>query len=63
MDISEFTKDKFPFAYEQASNMCEALSKVLKEITRDRSRISGITFGKNIVKYLKIYYFEIIIFK
>ena len=31
MDISEFTKDKFPFAYEQASNMCEALSKVLKK--------------------------------
>lgn len=31
MDISEFTKDKFPFAYEQASNMCDALSKVLKK--------------------------------
>lgn len=31
MDISEFTKDKFPFAYEQACNMCKALSKVLKK--------------------------------
>lgn len=31
MDISEFTKDKFPFAYEQACNMCDALSKVLKK--------------------------------
>lgn len=31
MDISEFTKDKFPFAYEQAKNMCEALSVVLKK--------------------------------
>lgn len=31
MDISEFTKDKFPFAYEQAIYVCEALSKVLKK--------------------------------
>lgn len=31
MDISEFTKDRFPFAYEQAFNMCKALSKVLKK--------------------------------
>lgn len=31
MDISEFTKDKFPFVYEQACNMCDALSKVLKK--------------------------------
>lgn len=31
MDISEFTKDKFPFAYEQACNMCQALAKVLKK--------------------------------
>ena len=31
MDISEFTKDKFPFTYEQACNMCDALSKVLKK--------------------------------
>lgn len=29
MDISEFTKDKFPFAYEQAVRMCDDLSKVL----------------------------------
>lgn len=29
MDISEFTKDKFPFAYEQAIRMCDNLSKVL----------------------------------
>ena len=36
MDISEFTKDKFPFAYEQASNMCEALSKVLKKKLPER---------------------------
>lgn len=31
MDISEFTKDKFPFAYEQARRMCDSLSKVLKK--------------------------------
>ena len=31
MDISEFTKDKFPFAYEQARHMCESLSKVLNK--------------------------------
>lgn len=31
MDISEFTKDKFPFAYQQADNMCKALSNVLKK--------------------------------
>lgn len=31
MDISEFTKDKFPFAYQQATKMCEDLSKVLKK--------------------------------
>lgn len=31
MDISEFTKNKFPFAYEQACNMCQALAKVLKK--------------------------------
>lgn len=31
MDISEFTKDKFPFAYEQACYMCDNLSKVLKK--------------------------------
>ncbi len=30
MDIGEFTKEKFPFAYEQAVTMCNALSKVLK---------------------------------
>lgn len=29
MDITEFTKEKFPFAYEQARVMCEQLSKVL----------------------------------
>ena len=29
MDISEFTKDKFSFAYEQAIRMCDNLSKVL----------------------------------
>lgn len=31
MDISEFTKDKFPFAYNQAVNMCNALSKALNK--------------------------------
>lgn len=31
MNISEFTKDKFPFAYQQATMMCAALSKVLKK--------------------------------
>lgn len=31
MDISEFTKTKFPFAYEQAVRMCQDLSKVLKK--------------------------------
>lgn len=31
MDIGEFTKTKFPFAYEQAENMCKALSNVLKK--------------------------------
>lgn len=31
MNISEFTKDKFPFAYQQATNMCESLSKALKK--------------------------------
>ena len=31
MDISEFTKEKFPFAYEQACRMCDALSKALKK--------------------------------
>lgn len=31
MDISEFTKDKFPFAYDQAVNMCNALSKALNK--------------------------------
>ena len=29
MHISEFTKNKFPFAYEQAIRMCDNLSKVL----------------------------------
>ena len=29
MDITEFTKEKFPFAYEQARELCEQLSKVL----------------------------------
>lgn len=31
MDISEFTKEKFPFAYEQACHMCAALSKALNK--------------------------------
>lgn len=31
MDISEFTKDKFPFAYQQAQQMCDSLSKILKK--------------------------------
>lgn len=31
MDISEFTKDKFPFAYEQAGHMCDALAKALNK--------------------------------
>ena len=31
MDISEFSKDRFAFGYEQAFNMCKALSKVLKK--------------------------------
>ena len=29
MDITEFTKEKFPFAYEQARVLCEQLSRVL----------------------------------
>lgn len=31
MDISDFTKTKFPFAYEQATKMCHQLSKVLEQ--------------------------------
>ncbi|MEG0273823.1 PRD domain-containing protein [Amedibacillus sp. YH-ame10] len=31
MDISEFTKEKFPFAYEKAKDVCEALSKTLSK--------------------------------
>ncbi len=31
MDITSFTKEKFPFAYQQAKLMCEALAKVLKK--------------------------------
>lgn len=31
MNISEFTKDRFPFAYEQSVKMCNALSKALKK--------------------------------
>ena len=31
MDITNFTKEKFPFAYNQAKLMCEALAKVLKK--------------------------------
>lgn len=31
MDISEFTKEKFPFAYERALQICGALSKTLKK--------------------------------
>lgn len=31
IDISEFTQDKFPFAYEEASHICDSLSKVLKK--------------------------------
>lgn len=31
MDISEFTKEKFPFAYEQACYMCDNLSKALNK--------------------------------
>lgn len=31
MNISEFTKDRFPFAYEQATKMCASLSKALKK--------------------------------
>lgn len=31
MDISEFTKDKFPYAYEEAKTICESLSNVLSK--------------------------------
>ena len=31
MDISAFTKERFPFAYEQAQKMCDSLSKVLNK--------------------------------
>lgn len=31
MDISEFTKEKFPFAYEYAKRICEDLSKTLNK--------------------------------
>lgn len=31
MDISEFTKTKFPFAYEQAEKMCDQLAKILNK--------------------------------
>lgn len=31
MDISEFTKEKFPFAYEQSRGICDALAKTLKK--------------------------------
>lgn len=31
MDISQFTQEKFPFAYKQAHRMCMALSHVLKK--------------------------------
>lgn len=31
MDISEFTKEKFPFAYEYAKQICEDLSKTLNK--------------------------------
>ena len=31
MDITNFTKEKFPFAYEQSKLLCEELSKVLKK--------------------------------
>ena len=31
MNISEFTKERFPFAYEQSVKMCNALSKALKK--------------------------------
>lgn len=31
MDIDEFTKVKFPFAYEQAVSVCDSLSKVLNK--------------------------------
>ena len=40
MDISEFTKNKFPFAYEQAIRMCDNLSKVLhKELPESEQEI------------------------
>ena len=32
IDIGEFAKDKFPFAYEQAQTMCQQLSKVLNKV-------------------------------
>lgn len=31
IDISEFTQDKFPFAYEKATHICDSLSKVLNK--------------------------------
>lgn len=31
MDISAFTKERFPFAYEYASTMCQTISKVLNK--------------------------------
>ncbi|NBK97220.1 MAG: PRD domain-containing protein [Erysipelotrichia bacterium] len=31
IDISEFTQEKFPFAYEQATHMCTALAEVLNK--------------------------------
>ena len=54
MDISEFTKDKFPFAYEQASNMCEALSKVLKKkLPETEVGYLAFTFGKEYCQVFK----------
>lgn len=35
MDITNFTKEKFPFAYEQSKLLCEELSKVLKKALPD----------------------------
>lgn len=31
VDISEFTQDKFPFAYEEATHICDSLAKVLNK--------------------------------
>lgn len=51
MDITEFTKEKFPFAYEQARVLCEQLSRVYIKICQIRSWGIWLYTWKEFIEY------------